>query len=99
MNKAYVPHYPKNPPARATVIVGLPGPTYKVEVTMTAVKGAKEAGAPPFKARDLAAAAKRFDHRSLTRAFTVLAEADLALKGSKRPPDTVLEGAILELTR
>ena len=42
MNKAYVPHYPKNPPARATVIVGLPGPTYKVEITMTAVKGAKE---------------------------------------------------------
>jgi len=42
MNKAYVPHYPKNPPARATVIVGLPGPTYKVEVTMTAVRGAKE---------------------------------------------------------
>ncbi len=41
MNKAYVPHYPSNPPARATVIVGLPGPTYKVEVTMTAVKGAK----------------------------------------------------------
>ena len=41
MNKAYVPHYPANPPARATVIVGLPGPTYKVEVTMTAVKGAK----------------------------------------------------------
>ena len=31
MNKAYVPHFPKNPPARATVIVGLPGPTYKVE--------------------------------------------------------------------
>jgi enamine deaminase RidA (YjgF/YER057c/UK114 family) len=47
MNKAYVPHYPKNPPARATVIVGLPGPTYKVEVTMTAVKGAKEAFATP----------------------------------------------------
>ncbi len=38
MNKAYVPHYPKNPPARATVIVALPGPTYKVEVTMTAVR-------------------------------------------------------------
>ena len=42
MNKAYVPHFPANPPARATVIVGLPGPTYKVEVTMTAVKGAKQ---------------------------------------------------------
>lgn len=47
MNKAYVPHYPSNPPARATVIVGLPGPTYKVEVTMTAVKGTKTAIATP----------------------------------------------------
>ena len=47
MNKAYIPHYPKNPPARATVIVGLPGPTYKVEVTMTAVKGPKEAITTP----------------------------------------------------
>ena len=47
MNKAYIPHYPKNPPARATVIVGLPGPTYKVELTMTAVKGEKTAFATP----------------------------------------------------
>lgn len=47
LNKAYVPHYPQNPPARATVIVGLPGPTYKVEVTMTAVKGAKQAITTP----------------------------------------------------
>lgn len=47
MNKAYVPHYPSNPPARATVIVGLPGPTYKAEVTMTAVKGPKTAITTP----------------------------------------------------
>ncbi len=47
MNKAYVPNFPKNPPARATVIVGLPGPQYKVEVTMTAVKGPKEAITTP----------------------------------------------------
>ena len=47
MNKAYVPNFPKNPPARATVIVGLPGPTYKVEVTMTAVKGPKESITTP----------------------------------------------------
>jgi DNA polymerase III subunit delta len=60
---------------------------------------AREAGAPPFKARDLAAAARRFDHRSLARAFSVLAEADLALKGSKRPPDTVLQAAIMDLTQ
>lgn len=42
MNKAYVPNFPKNPPARATVIVGLPGPQYKVELTPIAVKGNKE---------------------------------------------------------
>ncbi len=47
MNKAYVPHFPKNPPARATVIVALPGPTYKAELTMTAVRGAKEAITTP----------------------------------------------------
>ena len=47
MNKAYIPHYPKNPPARATVIVALPGPAYKVEVTMTAVRGTKEAITTP----------------------------------------------------
>ena len=47
MNKAYVPNFPKDPPARATVIVGLPGPTYKVEITMTAVKGPKEAITTP----------------------------------------------------
>lgn len=43
MNKAYVPHFPKDPPARATVIVGLPGPTYQVEITMTANRGPKQA--------------------------------------------------------
>jgi enamine deaminase RidA (YjgF/YER057c/UK114 family) len=47
MNKAYIPHFPKNPPARATVIVALPGPAYKVEITMTAVKGTKEAITTP----------------------------------------------------
>lgn len=47
MNKAYIPNFPKDPPARATVIVGLPGPTYKVEITMTAHRGAKTAIATP----------------------------------------------------
>jgi DNA polymerase-3 subunit delta len=59
---------------------------------------ARMAGAPPFKARDLAAAARRFDRKSLAHAFAVLAQADLALKGSKRPADVVLQGAILDLT-
>jgi enamine deaminase RidA (YjgF/YER057c/UK114 family) len=47
MNKAYVPHFPKDPPTRATVIVGLPGPTYQVEITMTANKRPKQAFATP----------------------------------------------------
>jgi len=60
---------------------------------------ARMAGAPPFKARDLATAARRFEPKLLARAFGVLAEADLALKGSRQPPEIVLEGAILSLTR
>jgi 2-iminobutanoate/2-iminopropanoate deaminase len=47
MNKAYVPHFPKDPPARATVIVGLPGPAYQVEVTMTANRRPKQAITTP----------------------------------------------------
>ncbi len=62
-------------------------------------EAARLAGAPPFKARDLAIAARRFDARALTRAFTVLAATDLALKGSRTPPEVVLQGAILDLTR
>lgn len=60
---------------------------------------ARSAGAPPFKARELATAARRFDDAHLRRAFTLLAETDVALKGSRRPPDTILQSAILELTR
>jgi DNA polymerase III subunit delta len=56
------------------------------------------AGAPPFKARDLSTAARRFEPKLLARAFAVLADTDVALKGSKRPAEVVLEGAILDLT-
>lgn len=59
----------------------------------------KAAGAPPFKARALRAAAKRFDFAELTRAFRVLAETDRLLKGSKVPGDVVLERTVLELCR
>jgi DNA polymerase-3 subunit delta len=62
-------------------------------------EAARLAGAPPFKARELANAAKRFEPRLLARAFTILAQTDVALKGSKRPGDSVLQGALLELTR
>lgn len=58
---------------------------------------ARDAGAPPFKARDMATAAKRFTNPDLALAFGVLAETDLALKGSRVPPETVLEAALLRL--
>jgi enamine deaminase RidA (YjgF/YER057c/UK114 family) len=47
MNKVYQTYFPKAPPARATVIAGLMGPQYVVEITLTAVRGAKEAFTTP----------------------------------------------------
>lgn len=47
MNRNYVPNFPKDPPARVTVVAGLPGPTYRVEMTMTAVRGERQAFTTP----------------------------------------------------
>ncbi len=58
---------------------------------------AKRAGAPPFKAGDLTESARRFTADSLGDAFTLIAETDRALKGSKRPPDVILQDAVLRL--
>ncbi|MEY4510355.1 MAG: hypothetical protein RLZZ450_2477 [Pseudomonadota bacterium] len=62
-------------------------------------EAAQKAGAPPFKARELAQLARRFNEAQLQRAFRTIAEADLSLKGSKVPGPRVLERAILELCR
>jgi DNA polymerase-3 subunit delta len=62
-------------------------------------EAAVKAGAAPFKARELGAAAKRFDEGQLARAFRLIADADLALKGSKVPGPRVLERTLLELCR
>jgi DNA polymerase-3 subunit delta len=59
---------------------------------------AAAAGAPPFKARELASAARRMDMRQLSLAFRVLCEADLVQKGGKCPPDIALEATVLALT-
>jgi DNA polymerase-3 subunit delta len=66
---------------------------------LRAQEAAVKAGAPPFKARELSAAASRFDDQKLRRAFQIVAETDLALKGSKVAGARVLEGALLELCR
>lgn len=60
-------------------------------------EAAGRAGAPPFKARDLTESARRFTADSLGRAFALIAETDRALKSSKRPPEVILQNAVLEL--
>lgn len=61
---------------------------------------AVRAGAPPFKARDLAEQVKRIARPDLERWLETLAELDYALKGgSKRPAKSVLEHGILKLCR
>ena len=60
-------------------------------------EAAKRAGAPPFKANDLTASARQFTADTLGEAFALIAQTDMALKSSKRPPDVVLQDAVLEL--
>jgi len=64
---------------------------------MRGAEAAKAAGAPPFKAAELTEAAKRFNLATLGRAFETLAATDRLLKGSRQPPDAVLQQAILRL--
>lgn len=61
---------------------------------------AVRAGAPPFKARELAEQVKRIARADLEHWLETLAELDYALKGgSKRPAKSVLEHGILKLCR
>ncbi len=63
-------------------------------------EAAQAAGAPPFKARELAEAARRFNLPALTRSFAAIAAADQDLKGnSKRPEDAVLIETLLAICR
>jgi enamine deaminase RidA (YjgF/YER057c/UK114 family) len=47
MNKTYQTYFPKDPPARATVIAPLMGPQYQVEITLTASRLPKRALTTP----------------------------------------------------
>ena len=47
MNKTYQTYFPKDPPARATVIAPLMGPQYQVEITLTASRLPKKAITTP----------------------------------------------------
>lgn len=60
-------------------------------------EAAKSAGIPPFRARETAAQLKNLPRADLERWLTVLAETDLALKGSRRPPQAILESMLIDL--
>jgi DNA polymerase-3 subunit delta len=53
----------------------------------------------PYRARELAAKARAVRPKEVERWLLVLAEADLALKGSRRSPDAVLEDMLTRLCR
>jgi len=53
----------------------------------------------PYRARELAQKARGVRPREVERWMLVLAETDLALKSSRRPPDAILEEMITRLCR
>lgn len=63
-------------------------------------EAAQRAGAPPFKARELAEQTKLLTRTELERWLETLARVDLALKGgSKRPAKAIIEQAVITLAR
>jgi DNA polymerase-3 subunit delta len=67
---------------------------------MSLPQAAQAAGAPPFRANELADQCKRTSRTDLERWLEMIAGLDLALKGaSKRPPKAILEHAILALCK
>ncbi len=63
-------------------------------------RAAQVAGAPPFKARELATQVRALPRAELERWLVVLADLDLALKGSsRRPAKAILEHTLMKLCR
>jgi DNA polymerase-3 subunit delta len=60
-------------------------------------EAARRAGAPPFKGRELAGQIRRLRRGELERWLLLLLEADLELKGSKRPPRATVEDVIMRM--
>lgn len=60
-------------------------------------EAAQRAGVPPFKAGDLSQTLRGLPRGTLPAWLRVIAETDLALKGSKRPPQAVLETMLIEM--
>lgn len=67
---------------------------------MSPAQAAQAAGAPPFRANELADQCRKSTRQDLERWLEAIARVDLDLKGaSKRPPKAVLEHAVLALCK
>lgn len=62
-------------------------------------EAAQRAGMPPFKANDAARTVRAVPPGTLPNWLRLLAETDLALKSSKRPPQAILETMLIEMCR
>jgi DNA polymerase-3 subunit delta len=62
-------------------------------------EAAKRAGVAPFKAKDVAQVLRQIPPGTMERWLALLAETDLALKGSKRPANAVLEAMVVAMCR
>ncbi|EYF08490.1 DNA polymerase III subunit delta [Chondromyces apiculatus] len=60
-------------------------------------EAAQRAGVPPFKAGEMAQTVRGLPQGTLPRWLRLLAETDLALKGSRRPPQAVLETMLMDM--
>jgi len=75
----------------------------KLDAALRAGQGledaAKSAGVPPFRARDVQATLKSLPRGTLNVWLTLLAEADRALKSSRRPAQAILETMVISMCR
>jgi DNA polymerase-3 subunit delta len=62
-------------------------------------EAAQRAGVPPFKVQEVAQVVRTIPPGTLGRWLRLMAEADRALKGSRRPAQAVLEGMLIEMCR
>jgi DNA polymerase-3 subunit delta len=65
----------------------------------SATEAAQRAGVAPFKANDMAQAIRTMPKGALVEWTKLLAEADLALKSSRRSPQAVLEAMVIQMCR
>lgn len=62
-------------------------------------QAARTAGVPPFKSKELAARVRNVPPAEFERWLCLLAEADLALKGSRRPARAVLDTLVMSMVK